>query len=425
MAGRLKELINKYGKVAIAVHLTVSALSYTSCYVAIKNNVDVKELLQRVGLVSSEVREPDDSKDGPVIPKIAGSKVLEEGGAFAVAFLCNKALIPVRVPLTVVLTPPIARVWARRRFFRPVRSGVAQRRASTTATTQALQYIAHGLSAVVEADRILPYTDSDDTRVQPLLKKAKENFELALEVENTNSDAMLLLSRLHMYYHIPGCCPASGASLLEAAADAGNAIAQYELACRLRAEGMIIGIGDGDGWDDKALKYLELAACQKHAGALFMMGSVYLMDKHTKRNVTAAAWCFRNAADQGHTAAATVYGALMARGLRVPNGESQENSSGNEHGAGSEKQFYMTESGCHLLPMNSFLRTRVISSPVSAQFVGHYRYFPGNLPSGKYFNRGTSNSQCLIGNGCSLSTVDRSKSYIFHYVLRMDASSPS
>ncbi|KAL3702185.1 hypothetical protein R1sor_020207 [Riccia sorocarpa] len=115
MAARLKELFNKYGKVAIAVHLTVSTLSYGSCYVAIKNNVDVKELLQRVGLVSSESTEQEESKDGTVFKKISGSKVLEEGGAFAVAFLCNKALIPVRVPLTVVLTPPIARMWARRR----------------------------------------------------------------------------------------------------------------------------------------------------------------------------------------------------------------------------------------------------------------------------------------------------------------------
>ncbi|KAG6551632.1 hypothetical protein Mapa_006711 [Marchantia paleacea] len=222
---------------------------------------------------------------------------------------------------------------------------IAHRRASTSSTKEALQYIAHGLSAVVEADRILPYTDPDDTRVQPLLKKAKENFELALEVENSNTDAMLLLSRLHMYYHIPGACPASGAALLEAAADAGNPVAQYELACRLRAEGKLIGIGDGDGMDEKAFKYLEMAACKKHPGALFLMGATYLGGKHTKRDVKAAAWCFRNAAEQGHTAAATVYGALMARGLQVPTEESQEDMADNHPDMATTNLHDMTQNG--------------------------------------------------------------------------------
>ncbi|KAL8228353.1 hypothetical protein R6Q57_015937 [Mikania cordata] len=39
------------------------------------------------------------------------------GGAFALAVLCNKALFPVRVPITIALTPPIARVLARRKII--------------------------------------------------------------------------------------------------------------------------------------------------------------------------------------------------------------------------------------------------------------------------------------------------------------------
>ncbi len=35
------------------------------------------------------------------------------------------------------------------------------------------------------------------------VQTAKENFELALEVEKENADAMLWLAHLHLYYNIP------------------------------------------------------------------------------------------------------------------------------------------------------------------------------------------------------------------------------
>ena len=38
------------------------------------------------------------------------------GGALALAVLCNKALFPIRVPITIALTPPIARFLARRKI---------------------------------------------------------------------------------------------------------------------------------------------------------------------------------------------------------------------------------------------------------------------------------------------------------------------
>jgi hypothetical protein len=39
-----------------------------------------------------------------------------------------------------------------------------------------------------------------------MLQAAKENFELALEVDKHNTYAMLALARLHLYYEIPGAC---------------------------------------------------------------------------------------------------------------------------------------------------------------------------------------------------------------------------
>ena len=44
--------------------------------------------------------------------------VTSSGSSFAVAFLCTKALLPVRVPLTIGITPVIAR-YARAKKMRP------------------------------------------------------------------------------------------------------------------------------------------------------------------------------------------------------------------------------------------------------------------------------------------------------------------
>lgn len=39
-------------------------------------------------------------------------------------------------------------------------------------------------------------------------QKAKENFELALEADNSNTHARYWLAKLHMKYHVPGKCVA-------------------------------------------------------------------------------------------------------------------------------------------------------------------------------------------------------------------------
>lgn len=130
-----KQLVAKYGKVALGVHLSVSAVSVTCCYAAIKNNVDVGAVLQRAGLYSSsmEKEEADDihkyeavatgdashtaiSKDED--RQSAVHAAVSGGGALALAFLCNKALMPIRIPITVALTPPVARMLARRNLFK-------------------------------------------------------------------------------------------------------------------------------------------------------------------------------------------------------------------------------------------------------------------------------------------------------------------
>lgn len=126
--GRLRELFSKYGKVGLGVHMSVSAISIASLYVAIQNNVDVESLLAKIGLhshskevlveESGAVNEEMQSQN-PKKGKLETSELIKSGGgALALAVLCNKALFPVRVPITIGLTPPIARFLARRRLIK-------------------------------------------------------------------------------------------------------------------------------------------------------------------------------------------------------------------------------------------------------------------------------------------------------------------
>ena len=125
--GRFRELFKKYGKVALGVHFSVSAASITGLYVAIKNNVDVESLLQKVGIgaIDSTI-DNNQQNDGELISDMPPPKkknrtaelAATSGGALALALLCNKALFPIRVPITIALTPPVARFLARRNIIR-------------------------------------------------------------------------------------------------------------------------------------------------------------------------------------------------------------------------------------------------------------------------------------------------------------------
>ncbi|XP_039138638.1 uncharacterized protein C106.07c [Dioscorea cayenensis subsp. rotundata] len=121
-SGRLRELMKKYGKVAIGVHFSVSAASITGLYVAIRNNVDVEAVFQKVGLSSpspppsldSDPTSTSDDRPRNRTAELAASS----GGALAVAILLNKALLPVRVPITIALTPPISRFLRKRNLLK-------------------------------------------------------------------------------------------------------------------------------------------------------------------------------------------------------------------------------------------------------------------------------------------------------------------
>lgn len=137
MAGvRMRELFKKYGKVAIGVHFSLSTASIAGHYVAIKNNVDVESIFEKFGIGVSKKEEEqkllqtnsgmtdelvfDETGQTNSVKKRnrTAEIVASSGGAFAMALLCNKALFPVRAPITLALTPPISRFLARRQIFK-------------------------------------------------------------------------------------------------------------------------------------------------------------------------------------------------------------------------------------------------------------------------------------------------------------------
>ncbi|CAA7032860.1 unnamed protein product [Microthlaspi erraticum] len=200
--------------------------------------------------------------------------------------------------------------------------GFDQRRGVHSRNKKAMEYVAKGWSAIKEVDRVIDYCELNDRRLIPLLRGAKENFELALEADNLNTHARFWLSKLHLKYHVPGACKAIGAALLVEAADMGNADAQYELGCRLRIE------NDHVQSDQQAFHYIENAVDQLHPGALYLLGIVYLTGDCVKQDVDSAIWCFHRASEKGHAGAAIAYGSLLLRGVQVPESVTRLNSVG-------------------------------------------------------------------------------------------------
>lgn len=177
---------------------------------------------------------------------------------------------------------------------------------------KAMELVAKGWSALQEVDRVIDFADRNDKRLIPLLRGAKENFELALEIDNMNTHARCWLAKMHFKYHVPGACKAIGAALLVEAANMGDPEAQYELGCRLRVE------NDHVQSDQQAFHYIEKAVDQLHPGALYLLGAVYITGDCVKRDIASAMWCFHRASEKGHAGAAIAYGSLLLKGAEVP-----------------------------------------------------------------------------------------------------------
>eukprot|EP00775_Hariotina_reticulata_P000929 gene929-1255_t len=82
----LQNALKKYGRSGIVTYLGLSTMVTTGFYVAIKQNVDVKKI---VGITEDPDKEPG------LLQKL----LLGPGSHIALAILCSKAMIPLKLPM--------------------------------------------------------------------------------------------------------------------------------------------------------------------------------------------------------------------------------------------------------------------------------------------------------------------------------------
>ena len=108
--------LSKYGPVGMGTYITMTICTWTSLFVALENNLDVSqiakwiwgesidtdEVLSKVGL---KRRQPGDSN-----PETISEYVMSKAPSFVLASVASKALVPVKIPLSLALTPYVHRV---------------------------------------------------------------------------------------------------------------------------------------------------------------------------------------------------------------------------------------------------------------------------------------------------------------------------
>ena len=95
MRKTFQKLLAEYGVIAAIVYFTIFFGVWISAWAAIQRGVDLAALAHRVGLSSNGL--------------------VANLGAWAAAYLFTKLLQPVRIGLTLVLTPLLARLYERTR----------------------------------------------------------------------------------------------------------------------------------------------------------------------------------------------------------------------------------------------------------------------------------------------------------------------
>mmetsp|Transcript_21474 Transcript_21474/g.59472 ORF Transcript_21474/g.59472 Transcript_21474/m.59472 type:complete len:117 (-) Transcript_21474:600-950(-) len=93
----LKASLQKYGRTGVFVYLGLSTCVTAGFYVAIESHVDVRHLL---GVKHDNDGEPS------WLEKVFTGK----GSSLALAFVCSKAMVPIKLPVAAAITPYVHRM---------------------------------------------------------------------------------------------------------------------------------------------------------------------------------------------------------------------------------------------------------------------------------------------------------------------------
>jgi hypothetical protein len=112
---RFKNLSKQYGSMAVIIYLSMSTTTLSLIYLAISNGIDVETRLRRskawvydkLGISMTDQEEQE-------MTEFQKKKSLKFASTFLVAFAANKLLSPLKIMLTVLVTPSVAKWWRRR-----------------------------------------------------------------------------------------------------------------------------------------------------------------------------------------------------------------------------------------------------------------------------------------------------------------------
>jgi hypothetical protein len=88
-----QKLLAEYGVIAVVVYFTIFFATWIGAWAAIQQGVDLAALAKRVGL--------------------SGNRIVASLGAWTAAYIFTKILQPVRIGITLLLTPLLARLYER------------------------------------------------------------------------------------------------------------------------------------------------------------------------------------------------------------------------------------------------------------------------------------------------------------------------
>lgn len=99
---RVRAFFVEYGAVGLAVHTLLSLAILAIVFACVSNGVDVSEILASVGVADN-----------------AKGSTAHSAGSFFIAFAIFKLLAPLRVPMTLAVTPFVMRALRRRGLMLP------------------------------------------------------------------------------------------------------------------------------------------------------------------------------------------------------------------------------------------------------------------------------------------------------------------
>ena len=94
----IRETIQKYGRLALGVHISLSILSYIGCYYVAKYGNLNSETFKKYFLNKKDTEQPQE-----------GSQSVKKLTTYGSAYIIYKALMPVRVPITIAVVTFIAK----------------------------------------------------------------------------------------------------------------------------------------------------------------------------------------------------------------------------------------------------------------------------------------------------------------------------